>query len=84
MANTIEVSGKKYGRPVKDIRGIPAREMEQVAVYMTEDILKRLKKVIGYQHYKKGKDMAVSPYLLNELILPHIERMEEKMMEAAI
>lgn len=82
MANTIEV--RKTGRPVKDSEGIPAREMEKATVYMPDDVLKRLKKVISYQHYKKGKNMDVSPYLLNELILPHIERMEEKMKEVAI
>jgi hypothetical protein len=60
---------------------IPAREKERVCVYMSEDMFTRLKKVIGYQHFKKGKSMDVSPYLLNELIVPHIERMEEKIFQ---
>lgn len=58
---------------------IPAREKERVQIYMSGEMQKRLKRVISYQHLKKGRSMDISPYLMTELVVPHIESIEKKM-----
>lgn len=63
---------------------IPAREKERICMYMSGDFYVRLQRVIGYQHIKNGATMDTSPYLMNELVVPHVEMIEKKMKEAGL
>ena len=50
--------------------------LERVIFYLTETNKKRLDRVIAFQHFKKSTTAARTRYLEDEVVVPHLDKIE--------